>query len=184
MNQTYLITGGNIGDRRKNLEQAAHYIEEKIGPILKSSAIYETAAWGNTDQASFYNQVHLVETELTPDDLMVIILSIEHEMGRIRTEKNAARIIDIDILFFNKEIIDTESVVVPHKEIPNRKFVLKPLLELAPDFIHPLSHKTIAQLDAETSDQLEVWVVEDKIPEVKIAEEKTAEKMTGSEETI
>ncbi len=160
MNQTYLITGGNLGDRKKNLEQAANYIEEKVGHIRKSSAIYETAAWGNTDQPSFYNQVHLVETELAPEDLMISILSIEQEMGRIRTEKNAARIIDIDILFFNNEIINTESVVVPHKEIPNRKFVLKPLVELAAGFIHPLSHKTIAQLDAETTDQLEVRLVE------------------------
>lgn len=164
MNQTYLITGGNIGDRKINLERAASFIEKKIGHILKSSAIYETAAWGNTDQSSFYNQVHLVETGLPPEDLMKSILSIEKEMGRIRTEKNAARIIDIDILFYNNEIIETVSVVVPHKEIQNRKFVLKPLLELCPGFIHPLFHKTIAQLDAETMDTLEVRPVENKIP--------------------
>lgn len=178
MNKTYLITGGNIGDRKNHLEQAAAYIEEKIGHISKSSAIYETAAWGNTNQSSFYNQVHLVETELIPEDLMVSILSIEQEMGRIRTEKNAARIIDIDILFFNDEIINTASVVVPHKEIQNRKFVLKPLLELTPGFIHPSLHKTIAQLDTETTDDLEVRQVENKIPEVPISEEK----ITGIQE--
>ena len=159
MNRTYLITGGNIGDKEKNLEKAAALIEKKIGHILKSSAIYETAAWGNTDQPTFFNQVHLVETELTPDKLMSIILGIEKRMGRIRTTKNAARIIDIDILFFNDEIIETESVSVPHKEIANRKFVLKPLLELAPDFIHPYLKKTITQLDAETTDTLEAFPV-------------------------
>lgn len=174
MNQTYLITGGNIGDRKKHLERAAGYIAEKIGHILKSSAIYETAAWGNTDQSSFYNQVHLVETTLSPDEVMSIILKIEQEMGRIRTEKNAARIIDIDILFFNDEIINTASVVVPHKEIQNRKFVLKPLLELTPGFVHPLLHKTIAQLDAETRDQLEVNLVENPNYETSIIKEKTA----------
>ena len=159
MNLTYLITGGNIGDKKKNLEKAAASIENKIGQILKSSAIYETAAWGNTDQPSFFNQVHLVETALTPNELMSSILGIEKKMGRVRTTKNAARIIDIDILFFNDEIIETESVMVPHKEIPNRKFVLKPLLELAPDYIHPFLKKTIIQLDAETTDTLEAFPV-------------------------
>ena len=159
MNYTYLITGGNIGDKKKNLEKAATFIEKKIGHILKSSAIYETAAWGNTDQASFYNQVHFVETLLSPDKLMSIILDIEKRMGRVRTIKNAARIIDIDILFFNDEVIETETVLIPHKEIPNRKFVLKPLLELAPDYIHPLLKKTMMQLEAETTDTLEAYPV-------------------------
>lgn len=180
MNQTYLITGGNIGERKKHLEQASGYIEEKIGHILKSSAIYETAAWGNTDQPSFYNQVHLVETTLSPEEVMSIILNIEQEMGRIRTEKNAARIIDIDILFFNDEIINTASVIVPHKEIPNRKFVLKPLMELAPGFLHPSLHKTIAQLEAETTDTLEVRPVEDHLQKVLISKEK----MAGDQENI
>ena len=162
MNYTYLITGGNIGDKKKNLEKAASHIEKKIGQILKSSAIYETAAWGNTDQATFYNQVLLVETSLLPNELMSSILDIEKKMGRVRTTKNAARIIDIDILFFNDEIIDTESVVVPHKEIPNRQFVLKPLLELAPDYVHPFLKKTITQLEAETTDTLEAFPVIDQ----------------------
>ena len=159
MNHTYLITGGNIGDKKRNLEKAAVLIEKKIGHILKSSAIYETAAWGNTDQPSFFNQVHFVETALNPDELMTTILEIEKRMGRVRTTKNAARIIDIDILFFNDEIIETASVLVPHKEIPNRKFVLKPLLELAPDYVHPLLKKTITQLEADTTDTLEVFPV-------------------------
>ena len=176
MNQTYLITGGNIGDRRSHLEEAAAYIENTIGHISKSSGIYETSAWGNTDQPSFYNQVHFVETALLAEEVMAAILKIELEMGRIRTEKNAARIIDIDILFFNEEIIYTPSVVVPHKEIPNRKFVLKPLLELAPGFIHPLLHKTIAELDAETTDQLEVRLVENSFPEKGITKQKSTEK--------
>lgn len=161
MNETYLITGGNIGDRRLELERAATHIEKKIGHILKSSGIYETAAWGNTDQPSFYNQVHLVQTDLLPGEVMSAILKIEQEMGRIRTEKNAARIIDIDILFFNDEVIQTKNVIVPHKEIPNRKFVLKPLLEIAPNYIHPALQKPIIQLAAESTDQLQVSLVEE-----------------------
>lgn len=170
MNHTYLITGGNIGDKKKNLEKAASFIEKRIGIILKSSSIYETAAWGNTNQASFYNQVHFVETALGANDLMASILEIEKKMGRVRTKKNAARIIDIDILFFNDEIIETETVLVPHKEIPNRKFVLKPLLELAPGYLHPLLKKTITQLEAETKDTLDVFPVTDKRSERKIPE--------------
>lgn len=171
MNHTYLITGGNIGDKKTNLKNAAGLIEKKIGHILKSSAIYETAAWGNTDQPSFYNQVHFVETALKPDELMFTILDIEKRMGRVRTTKNAARIIDIDILFFNDEIIETASVLVPHKEIPNRKFVLKPLLELAPDYIHPILKKTITQLEAETTDTLEAFPVRSQNPKTGIADE-------------
>ncbi len=171
MNHTYLITGGNIGDKKINLKNAAGLIEKKIGHILKSSAIYETAAWGNTDQPSFYNQVHFVETALKPDELMFTILDIEKRMGRVRTTKNAARIIDIDILFFNDEIIETASVLVPHKEIPNRKFVLKPLLELAPDYIHPILKKTITQLEAETTDTLEAFPVRSQNPKTGIADE-------------
>ena len=85
MNQAYLITGGNVGNRNKHLQQAAEKIQKRIGNILTSSSIYETAAWGNTDQPSFYNQVHLVETKLSPAELIATILNIEKVMGRIRT---------------------------------------------------------------------------------------------------
>jgi 2-amino-4-hydroxy-6-hydroxymethyldihydropteridine diphosphokinase len=159
MNHVYLITGGNIGDKKKNLGTATSLIEKKIGKILKSSAVYETAAWGNTHQPSFFNQVHFVETTLNPDQLMGVILGIEKKMGRVRTIKNASRIIDIDILFFNEDIIVSDLVMVPHIEIPNRKFVLKPLLELAPDYLHPVLKKTIRQLEAETTDNLEAFPV-------------------------
>lgn len=159
MNHVYLITGGNIGDKKKNLGTATSFIEKKIGKILKSSAVYETAAWGNTHQPSFFNQVHFVETILNPDELMAVILGIEKKMGRVRTIKNAARIIDIDILFFNDAIIVSDLVIVPHKEIPNRKFVLKPLLELAPDYLHPILKKTIRQLETETMDTLDAFPV-------------------------
>lgn len=160
MNQVYLITGGNVGNRNKHLQQAAEKIEKTIGNILTSSSIYETAAWGNTDQPSFYNQVHLVETDLTPNELIGTILNIEKEMGRIRTIKNAARIIDIDILFYQNTVIELPDLVIPHKEIANRQFVLKPLLEINPDFIHPKLKKTIRELANECEDNLEVVKLE------------------------
>jgi 2-amino-4-hydroxy-6-hydroxymethyldihydropteridine diphosphokinase len=156
MNKVFLITGGNIGDRKNNLELAAKSIEKNIGHIVKSSSIYETEAWGNTDQDSFYNQVHLVETEWAAKEIMNKILQIEEQMGRIRTIKNAARIIDIDILFVNDEIINNPIVTIPHKEINNRRFVLMPLQEIAPDFIHPVLKVTISKLLSMCKDPLKV----------------------------
>lgn len=156
MNTIFLITGGNIGKRKKNLQIAAAFIREEIGRIIKSSKVYETDAWGITGQPAFYNQVHIVESKFPAEEIIKRILKIEEKMGRIRTIKNAARIIDIDILFFNNEIINTPNITVPHKEIPNRRFVLIPLNELAPDFIHPVLKKSIHQLLLLSKDTLKV----------------------------
>lgn len=154
MNKVFLITGGNIGDRKKNLQIAANSIEENIGHIIKSSSIYETEAWGNTNQHAFYNQVHIVESNHTAEEIIKKILQIEKEMGRIRTIKNAARIIDIDILFFNDEIINGSALTIPHKEISNRRFVLMPLNELAPNLIHPVLQISISKLLTRCKDTL------------------------------
>ncbi len=104
----------------------------------------------------FYNQVHIINTTFSAAETMTKILAIEEEMGRIRTTKNAARIIDIDILFFNKEIINEPGLTIPHPEIANRRFALEPLNELAPKFIHPVLHKTIHDLLSTCEDRLEV----------------------------
>jgi 2-amino-4-hydroxy-6-hydroxymethyldihydropteridine diphosphokinase len=162
MNKIFLITGGNIGDRKKNLQTAANAIEENIGNIIKSSSIYETEAWGNTDQAAFYNQVHIVESELAAKEIMNKILAIEKKMGRIRTIKNAARIIDIDILFFNNEIINDPILTIPHKEISNRRFVLMPLSELDPDLVHPVLNLSINKLLSICKDPLNVTRLENE----------------------
>ena len=154
MNKVFLITGGNIGNRKKNLKTAATLIEKQIGKIIKSSKIYETDAWGITDQPSFYNQVHIVESKLPAQEIINSILKIEEKMGRIRTIKNAARIIDIDILFFNDEIINEPDLIIPHTEISNRRFVLMPLNELAPDMIHPVLKKSIQELLSTCKDEL------------------------------
>src|SRR5687768_12978729 len=107
MNKAYLLLGGNIGERLVNLEKARELLEMQIGKIIRNSSVYETASWGNTDQPAFLNQVSLIETKLTAEQIMEKILVIEKNLGRIRTEKNASRIIDIDILFFNEEVIET-----------------------------------------------------------------------------
>jgi len=159
MNKIFLITGGNIGNRKKNLKAAAALIQEQIGTIIKSSKIYETDAWGITDQPVFYNQIHIVESKFPAKEILNKILKIEEKMGRVRTIKNAARIIDIDILFFNDEIINEPNLNVPHPEIINRRFVLMPLNELAPEMIHPVFKRSIHELIRNCKDELRVTPV-------------------------
>jgi 2-amino-4-hydroxy-6-hydroxymethyldihydropteridine diphosphokinase len=156
MNSVFLIVGGNLGNRKKNLQTAATFIDEQVGTIIQSSKIYETEPWGLSDQPAFYNQVHLVKSKLGAQTIIDTILEIEEKMGRVRTIKNAARIIDIDILFFNQEIIDEPNLIIPHREIANRRFVLMPLNEIAPLMIHPVVKKNISELLSECKDQLKV----------------------------
>ena len=156
MNKTYLLLGSNMGDSHQQLKTAIKKIEDNIGTLVRHSGLYATAAWGNTHQPDFLNQVILVETTLSAAETLQHILTIEYKMGRVRTIKNAPRIIDIDILFFNKEIIKEKNLTVPHPEIKNRRFVLVPLNEIAPNLKHPLLSKNIHQLLVNCPDQLEV----------------------------
>lgn len=160
MNQLFLITGGNIGDRKKNLQTAATLIGDRIGTIKKSSKIYETEAWGLRDQPAFYNRVHLVETNLSARKVLGSILKIEEEMGRRRTTKNAARVIDIDILFFNDQIVNEQNLVIPHPRIADRRFVLLPMNEISPQKIHPVFQKTMSELLTLTTDELKVTALD------------------------
>jgi len=156
MNTAYLLIGGNLGNRKVNLENSRSLIEQQCGHIVHNSSIYETAAWGNTNQPSFLNQVLQVETLLSARQLIRKILKIEKTMGRVRQEKLGPRLIDIDILFFNHEIIKLEFLTIPHPEIQNRRFVLQPLAELVPQWIHPVLKKSIAELLQDCTDMLEV----------------------------
>jgi len=152
----YLLLGSNIGESKEHLQNAKNNIQDCVGEIEVQSSIYTTAAWGNKDQADFLNQVIKINTTLSPFDTLEKILNIEQKMGRIRTEKNAARIIDIDILFFSNEIINTDNLIIPHPHIQVRKFVLVPLNEIAPTFIHPVLEKTINELLLQCEDNLTV----------------------------
>ncbi len=156
MNKLYLLIGGNMGNRQAMLAKAAALLNKQCGRISRRSALYETAAWGNTDQPSFLNQVLVLETSKDAATVMKKILEIESAMGRRRQEKWEPRIIDIDILFFNKEIIGTELLTVPHPQIQNRRFVLTPMNELAPQFVHPVLKKSIHQLLKRCADKLNV----------------------------
>ena len=156
MNKIYLLLGSNIGDSQLQLSVAIKYIEQKIGTLIRQSKLYSTAAWGDTRQPDFLNQVIVVQTALTPLKTMQTILAIEKEMGRIRTLKNAPRIIDIDILFFNKMVMDEPMLTLPHPEIQNRRFVLIPLNELTPNLNHPVLGLSIHELLKICPDQLTV----------------------------
>ncbi|MFS8082716.1 MAG: 2-amino-4-hydroxy-6-hydroxymethyldihydropteridine diphosphokinase [Ginsengibacter sp.] len=161
MNVVFLMTGSNIGDRNKNLRTAEAQVNKIIGEVILSSSIYETAPWGNALQESFYNQALKIKTPLTANEVMEAILKIEHRMGRKRTFKNAARIIDIDILFFNDLVCKTKSIEIPHKEIINRRFVLEPLNEIARDLVHPALHKKINTLLKVCMDPLKVFRIKE-----------------------
>jgi 2-amino-4-hydroxy-6-hydroxymethyldihydropteridine diphosphokinase len=126
------------------------------GKLLKASSLYQTAAWGNTAQPAYLNQVLMIKTSLTATQLLHIILGIEKDMGRIREEKYAPRIIDIDILFFNREVIDLPGLQVPHPHIASRRFVLQPLCEIVPKKIHPVLHLSAEALLAACTDPLPV----------------------------
>ncbi len=140
MNKVYLLLGSNMGNSIEQLTIARKRIAAQIGAIQRTSGIYQTAAWGFTAQPDFVNQVLICQTNLPAPEIMRVILTIEAAMGRKRSVKNAPRIIDIDILYFNKHIIDTDELKVPHPAIAARRFVLIPLNELSPAFVHPV-HK-------------------------------------------
>ena len=156
MNNTYLLLGSNMGNSKASLSKAVVQIEKQIGKIIRQSGLYSTAAWGNIKQPDFLNQVIIVETNLSAHQTMQTILNIEKKMGRIRTVKNAPRVIDIDILFFNKEIIEQEHLSIPHPQIQNRRFVLIPLNKLSPNLKHPVLNKTVHQLLINCPDKLNV----------------------------
>ena len=156
MNTAYLLIGGNLGNRYAYLQEAVRLIQQSCGNIVHSSSIYETAAWGKTDQPCFYNQALALQTGLSPEALMQKLLAIETGMGRKRTEKLGPRIIDLDILLIDDLVISTELLQLPHPALPMRRFALLPLSEIAPSLLHPVLHKTITQLLADCRDESDV----------------------------
>lgn len=156
MSTAYLLIGGNLGNREQNLASATLLLEEQCGPITARSSLYQTAAWGKTDQPDFLNQALQLSTTLNARQLMRRILRVEKMMGRNRTEKLGPRIIDIDIIFFEEEIQNLRFLKLPHPEMQHRRFVLQPLAEINPGFIHPVLKKTISRLLEECTDELEV----------------------------
>lgn len=153
----YLLLGGNLGDREDNLRKAIALIAENIGSVVSISALYETAAWGKTDQPSFLNQAVAVETNFTAIEVLNKALEIEKVLGRVRKDKWGERLIDIDLILYGNEVIDIENKLqVPHPHMQERRFVMAPLAEIAPGVVHPILGKTILDIFENITDKLDV----------------------------
>jgi len=155
-NEIYVLLGGNLGNPQEQLRQAKKLLTLKLGDIIKASSFYQSEAWGIEDQPTFLNQVVLLQTDKTAEQSLLICQEIENELGRQRKEKWGARIIDIDILYYNSEIINTPTLIVPHPYIPTRRFTLEPLCEIAYSYKHPKLNLTNGQLLLICTDNLQV----------------------------
>lgn len=156
MRNVFLLLGSNLGEREKNLSRAIELIGQKTGNVLQKSGIYETAAWGKTDQPNFYNQAIEIETDLLPEKLLDTVKKIEVEIGRKNAEKWSERIIDVDIIFYGEEIFKSETLSIPHAFMQDRKFVLEPLNEIASTVVHPVLKRSVGALLHDCSDALSV----------------------------
>jgi len=164
MVKVYFSTGSNLGDRLGSLVKAAQLIDNLVGKVIVFSPVVESAPWGFKAEVNFYNQVLIVETELTPHLIIKTILEIEKKIGRIRTGADySSRIIDIDILFYDNLLVREDNLVIPHPRLHLRNFILQPLAKLAPGLVHPLMLKTISELLALSADRSQVQVVVDKV---------------------
>jgi len=160
MNTAILLIGGNLGNRPLLLQQAVQLIEQQAGKVVKLSGLYETAPWGNVQQPDYLNQALQISTPLPPLPLLHTLLNIEREIGRIRQQKWGARVIDIDIIFYNDEVISLPELKIPHPRMQNRQFVLVPLNEILPDWVHPIFQQTVHALLAACDDELPVKKLE------------------------
>lgn len=154
MNTIYLLLGANLGSPLTQIKKATEELKEKIGSIIAASSIYESEAWGLEDQPIFFNQVLKLKTSLKPLACLQVCQQIELDLGRIRNIKWGSRVIDIDILYFNNDIIETETLKVPHPFIHLRNFTLYPLSEIAEDYLHPVLKKTNKELLLTSKDKL------------------------------
>lgn len=151
MAKAILITGGNLGSVAENLAAAREAVARNVGAIESSSSVRETEAWGFEASERFLNQVLVVSTSLSPEQVLEACQQIERQMGRVRKPESryCSRTMDIDLLFYDDRIIDSERLTIPHPRIAERDFVLAPLEEVLPDFVHPVSGKTIRRLRRE-----------------------------------
>ena len=164
VNIVYLHTGTNLGNRLQNLAKAREHIAAHIGKIDAVSSVYETEAWGVTNQPNFYNQALKVATRLKPAEVLKKALWIESNyFNRVRAQKWAARIIDIDVLLYEDLIVNTSDLVLPHPHLHQRNFVLIPLMEIAGEIEHPKFKKTIDELYWESEDTSEVYSLENDL---------------------
>ncbi len=156
MHTVFLALGSNMGDRQANLQAAIHALEPEVHPTA-CSPVYDTPPWGYLDQPNFLNQVIEAETHLSPPKLLNYIKEIEQQRGRQETFRNGPRLIDLDIIFYDQEVIDSPPLTIPHPRLESRAFVLVPLADLAPQYLHPILGVSILDLLAKVDIQGIVW---------------------------
>jgi len=162
MHTYYLLLGSNIGDKILHIENAITFISQQIGRISKESSKYRTEPWGLENQEDFINMVVQVSSDLSPEIVLDKIKVIEQQIGRIETEQWGPRVIDIDILYCDDVVLDTEKIKIPHPQIANRNFVLIPLIEIVGDMIDPMHNITIDEMYEKCTDSCEVYMYEDE----------------------
>ncbi len=154
MHKVFLGIGGNIGNKADNFNKVYTFIKNELGEIIKSSSVYESPPWGFSADENFWNQVLVLETGFLPLDILQKVTEIENQFGREREiGKYNSREMDIDILYFDDLIIETEKLTIPHPRIQQRRFVLVPLNEIAPNFMHPKLRLTSFQMLEKCKDE-------------------------------
>lgn len=167
-NIVFIGIGSNEGNRLVNIKNAIILISKlNECKIERVSSVYETLAFGKTDQQNFFNAVIKIKTELAVDDLFISLKEIEKKIGRIQREKWGPREIDLDILFYNDLIFSNEIITLPHKGLIYRDFVLVPLIEIEPELVHPVFKRKISEF----IDELETWNIINKFSESQLLEE-------------
>ena len=154
MNKVVVLLGSNLGNSKLLFQRGLNLLVEKLGKLISKSGLYESPPWGFEHENNFLNQVLILETIYSAEDVLQVCLQIENNLGRVRKEQigYSARVIDIDLLFVNDEVLETETLVLPHPRLHLRKFTLLPLVDLIPDFIHPRLQKDMQYLLANCKD--------------------------------
>jgi 2-amino-4-hydroxy-6-hydroxymethyldihydropteridine diphosphokinase len=152
----YISLGSNLGNKQNNLKLAVAYLQQFAGVVEQKSTIYESAPWGYASFNNFLNQVVHITTPLQPNQLLEVLLNIEQSLGRTRnSEGYQDRVIDLDILFYNDAVIHSETLEIPHPRFAERLFMLEPMVEIAPNFKHPLLNKTTYALLVSLKEKIE-----------------------------
>ena len=154
MNKVVVLLGSNLGNSKLLFQRGLNLLVEKLGKLISKSGLYESPPWGFEHENNFLNQVLVLETIYSAEDVLKVCLQIETNLGRVRKKQTgySARVIDIDLLFVNDEVFETETLVLPHPRLHLRKFTLLPLVDLMPDFIHPRLQKDMQYLLANCKD--------------------------------
>ena len=156
MHSVFLLTGSNLGDRSSQLSQCIAALQEYAGTVLQCSQVYETEAWGKEGLPAHLNQALQLQTTLQPLELLQVIHDIEHRLGRVRQEKWGVRAMDIDIIYYDNMVLNQPQLTIPHPLLQERRFVLQPLTEIAPGYLHPVFGKTNNELLETCTDPLSV----------------------------